>query len=156
MSKYTFGIKSADSYLLSLSEAYRQFRSDDLDANKALDCAMRAWHISEWIYKEFNLEATQGTLQQYQKRLASAHDFLAFMHDVANGLKHCTLSQPLSSVDDSGTHLGDFSNDFDFSFDVSCLVLKLEDDTERIFILELEKAIEHWRAYLDGLRTQQS
>ncbi len=147
-SKYAFGIKNTTEYFQSLADEFSAFKANDLDEGRALNCAVRAWHISEWVYREFNLQSSQGTIQQYQKKLAQDHDYLSFMHDVANGFKHCTLSRPLSNIEDSALHPGAFSADFNFDFDVSRLVLTLADGSERVFLIEVEKAIEYWRAYL--------
>lgn len=140
-SKYAFGIKNTADYFRALKDEFSAFKADDLDEGRVLNCAVRAWHISEWVYKEFNLQSSHGTIQRYQKKLAQDHDYLSFMHDVANGFKHCILSRPLSNIEDSAMHHGDFS----FDFDVSCLILKLADGSQRIFLIEVEKAIEYWR-----------
>ena len=151
MASHFFAIRTASDLLAKLEEDFQIFLADPLSSSKALNCVLSAWHMSDWWYEESDHTPTEQGKKEYQRNLRKDHDFFRFISDIANGSKHVRLTDLKVKVKDTRAHQGDFNNDFDFDFDVSCLKMTLSDDSERTFVIELEKALNYWRAALGSV-----
>ncbi|MEO8591542.1 MAG: hypothetical protein ABI432_19330 [Flavobacteriales bacterium] len=148
MSNYTFEIKTSSDLLRKLEKDFVEFGAHHMSSSKALNCAMSAWHLTDWVHHERAKDKSGPARSTFQKRIAATHNFLALMHDVANGGKHLGLSNPKTKVQSSyavpGSH--DLSHGY-ADHDVARLVLN-DGQTEWIFLVELEKAVNFWRVNL--------
>lgn len=150
MSNLSFDIKTTADFLKKLIEDYNEFLVDRTSSRVALNCAMTAWHLSEWTYNEFNQQlATQfTTLSLYQQSIKKQCPSLQIMHDLANGTKHYRLTKHVLVVKETTFHKGDFSSDFSRDFDISSLDIELKDGTKIYFEDEIETTISFWIQYL--------
>lgn len=150
MSTLSFDIKTSGVFFIKLLEDYGEFKSDYTSSRKALNCAMTAWHLSDWVYHEYNYKEKEEfthfpSFQKYLKELCPS---LQIMHDLTNGTKHYHLARHKPSVEDTELHHGGFSSDFSNDFDVSGLEISMKDGSRLFFEDEMETVIEFWKKYL--------
>ena len=151
MNELSFDIKNSADFLNKLLEDYRDFCKDKLSSRIALNCAMTAWHITDWTYNEFNEQLTRQfkTLGSYQQKLKDQCSSLQVMHDLANGTKHFKLTKHQPVIKGTSLHKGSFSNDFSRDFDISTLEIELKDGTKIYFEDEIENTVKFWKEYLE-------
>ena len=146
MNNLNFGKTSVDKFK-ELKEDYSEFIKDKTSTKLALDYAMNAWHLAEWIYKEYNLCVYFPTLKLYQDDVVLQCPALKIMHDLANGNKHYLITKYRPTVKNTTISTGAFSSDFSRDFDISTLVIELNDGSEIYFEDEIEKAMIYWEDY---------
>lgn len=148
---HSFNIKSSNDFLQKLVEDFEALTNNPLSSSIAINCAMTAWHLTDWVFKEYAAQHGYNDLGNF--RLSLDCPSLLIMHDIANGSKHLELSRPKSQISDTETHEGFFdSNFFDHrSFDVDTLQLVMEDGSKLSFTDEVEKAMLFWKNYIAGL-----
>jgi hypothetical protein len=104
MGEYSFAIKTAHDLFCKLKRECAAFQGSTTDSDLAWNCAVTAWHLREWLWKE-RLSVTPGadlTLfgqaftseQGYQTELNRRCPKYKFLRDVCNGSKHFDLSNP--------------------------------------------------------------
>ncbi|MGE0079355.1 MAG: hypothetical protein AB7S48_15955 [Bacteroidales bacterium] len=149
MSKYAFDIKNSKDFFEKLKLDYLDFQKDILSSRLAINCALTAWHLTDWIYEEYKDRLGFNNIGVFRKSLNC--DSLLLMHDIANGSKHFEINRPKSNISNTNLHKGGFSRDFSFDFDVSCLIIKLDSDVEKYFETEIESVIEFWKSYFEEI-----
>lgn len=150
MSKLSFEIKTSIDFFNKLQEDYIEFSNDKTSSRVALNCAMTSWHLTEWIYNEFNtqLKLSFPTLPTFQSFIKVQCPSLQIMHDIANGTKHYKLTQHKPVIKETSIHQGAFSSEFSREFDITTLNIELNNGTELYFEDEIERSINFWRQYL--------
>ncbi|MEE4259953.1 MAG: hypothetical protein V2I62_09345 [Bacteroidales bacterium] len=150
MNNLSFNIKNTRDLYNKLNEDYKEYSDDRLSSRKALNFAFTAWHLSDWIYNEFNnkLKVDYNNLYSFQSNLKKLCPSLQFMHDLTNGTKHYTLTKHNPRIKDTNLHIGDFNDDFNRDFDISMMVIKLEDGTRVCFEDEIKIVMNFWTKYL--------
>ena len=150
MNDLSFDIKTSKDFFNKLLTDYDEFSSNTTSSRVALNCAMTAWHLTEWIYSEFNQSLCNHftTLALYQQDLKRQCTSLQIMHDLANGTKHYLLTKHRPIVKETNLHQGTFDRTFDRTFDTSTLKIELNDGTKIYFEDEIKKAINFWKQYL--------
>lgn len=89
---------------LNSNDMFAKLRNDFLDyeANnsssyKAINFILTAWHLTDWLLKEFEHAHYQGTedqrLGKFRNELYQKCSSLKTMHDLANGYKHMQVDQ---------------------------------------------------------------
>jgi len=152
MSDLSFDIKTSEDFFKKLQEDYKEFCIDKTSSRVALNCAMTAWHLTEWIYNEYNsqLISNYSTLTAFQIDIKRQCPSLQIMHDIANGTKHYLLTRHRPIIKDTTLHQGAFSSDFSRDFDISTLDIELNDGTKIYFEDEIETSINFWIQYLNS------
>jgi hypothetical protein len=150
MSDLSFDIKTTSDFFKKLTEDYNEFLADKISSRVALNCAMTAWHLTDWAYNEFNnqLTAQFGRLDLYQEDIKDQCPSLQIMHDLSNGTKHYLLTRHSPKVKKTTLHRGSFNNDFNRDFDISSLDIALNNGTKIYFEDEIQKVVEFWAQYL--------
>lgn len=148
MSNFNFLTSSKELFQKLLSD-YHEFLNDPLNAFKALDWASSAWHLTDWVFNEYEQQnfTNIGTMRD---AFIQSCEELKIMHDITTGSKHFTVSRPKSDM--SGTHLheGPFSREFSLEFEVPCLMVDFKNkDSEPIDII-LEKVVDFWSLYFES------
>ena len=71
MNDLSFDIKTSKDFFNKLLDEYNEFQSGELSSRVALNFAMTACHLTEWIYNEFNylLRNQFSTLSLYQQNI---------------------------------------------------------------------------------------
>jgi len=152
MNDLSFDIKTSKDFFKKLLADYDEFCTDPTSSRVALNCAMTAWHLTEWTYSEFNhsLSNQFRTLALYQQDLKQQCNSLQTMHDLANGTKHYFLTRHRPIVKETNLHEGTFDSTFDRTFDISTLEIKLNDGTKIYFEDEIGSVITFWKLYLQS------
>src|SRR5438128_8277243 len=114
MNDLSFDIKTSKDFFKKLLDDYADFCIDKTSSRVALNCAMTAWHLTEWTYNEFYkiLSDQFTTLSVFQQDLKRQCISLQIMHDLANGTKHYLLTKHDPIIKESNLHKGAFDNSF--------------------------------------------
>ena len=150
MNDFSFDIKTSKDFFNKLLADYDEFCSDTTSSRVALNCAMTAWHLTEWTYNEFNQSLCNhfATLTLYQQDLKRQCSSLQIMHDLANGTKHYLLTRHRPIVKETNLYEGTFDKTFDRTFDVSNLEIELNNGTKIYFEDEIKNVINFWKQHL--------
>lgn len=151
MNKLSFNIENSADLFLKLKQEYSELIKDPTSSRYALNCAMTAWHLTDWIYHEYNYKSKFPKLGDFQKSLKINCDSLQIMHDITNGSKHYKLTKHVPKISNTAMHEGTFDNTFDFSFDTSRLEIIMDDGRTLLFINEIENVVNFWRDFLNNL-----
>lgn len=146
MSELSFEIKNSSDFLKKLLEDYSEFNKDDTSSRVAINCAMTAWHLIDWVYYEL-MTNEYSTLSEFQKELKTFCPELQIMQDITHSSKHHTLTRHNPSIKTTNLHGGSFNSDFSSDFDISSLVIIKKDGTKLYFDEEIEKVINFWNTY---------
>jgi len=150
MSDLTFDIKTTSDFFKKLTEDYNEFLANKTSSRVALNCAMTAWHLTDWAYNEYNnqLSAQFVKLDMYQQDIKNRCPSMQIMHDLSNGTKHYLLTRHRPIVKRTTLHRGSFNSDFNRDFDISSLDIALIDGTKIYFEDEIQKVVDFWAQYL--------
>lgn len=152
MNELSFDIRTSRDFFLKLQEDHKDFCNNTTSSRIALNCALTAWHLSEWIYNEYRsfLHGPYPKLSDFQTWIKDECGALQIMHDIANGTKHYLLNRHTPIIDQTNLHQGAFSNEFSREFDITTLDITLKNGTQIYFEDEIEKTIEFWKRYLNS------
>lgn len=152
MNDLSFSIKKPEDFFKKLQEDYIEFCKDKTSSRVALNCAMTAWHLTEWIYNEYNSQLIHSfqKLSDFQSFIKVQCPSLQIMHDIANGTKHYRLTRHNPIIKNTNLHQGEFSNDFNRDFDISTLDIELNNGKMIFFEDEIEISISFWAQYLQS------
>lgn len=150
MSDLSFSIKTSKDFFEKLKDDHQEFCKDKTSSRVALNCALASWHLSEWVYNEFNSKLVSDfpSLVDFQRYIKERCPSLQIMHDIANGTKHYLLSRHRPIIKETNLHQGEFSSDFSRDFNISTLNIDLNDGTKKYFEDEIEQSILFWSSYL--------
>jgi hypothetical protein len=153
MNKYSFDIKNSKDFFKKLKEDYEEFSTNEVSSRIALNCAMTAWHLSEWIYNEY-LEtkcAEFARLNDFHNFIKTECPSLQIMQDLSNGTKHSKITMYNPEIQNTEKYEGTFDYTFDFSFDRSSLDIELSNGTKTEFSFEIEKCIDYYKTFFENL-----
>lgn len=153
MNKLSFNIENSADLFSKLKQEYSELINDQTSSRYALNCAMTAWHLTEWVYHEYNYKSKFPKLGDFQESLKLKCDSLQIMHDISNGSKHYKLSRHMPKVSDTTVHEGTFDHTFDFTFDTSRLEITMDDGRTLIFTIEIENVINFWDDFLNNINS---
>lgn len=148
MNKLSFEIKESKDFFIKLEQEFKDLNNCPESSRYALNCAMTSWHLTDWVYHEFNYKARFPKLSDFQEDLKRQCDSLQIMHDISNGSKHYKLTRHIPKISETEMHEGTFDNTFDSTFDISGLEIIMEDGRTLLFIEEIEKTIIFWEKFL--------
>ena len=152
MSELSFGIKNSSDLLTKLIDEYIEFEDNILSSRLAINLAMTAWHLAEWVYHEFYSIRDE---EEYLKDLKKQCPSLKIMHDITNGSKHFKLREgtkkntKVKSTDKSNNDFarGDFALG---DFEVEALIIKMKNDETKYFEIEIKTVIDFWKEYFSN------
>jgi hypothetical protein len=145
MRNLSFDIKNASDFFKKLLEDHEEFKKEPLSSRLAINCAMTAWHIIDWIYWEYH--SSDSSLSKFQIKMKNECPSLQIMHDITNGAKHYKLTRHMPEVKDTSLHKGGFSSGFSLGFNISILVLEKEDGSILYFEEEIANVVLFWQGY---------
>ena len=129
---------------------YHDFLEQKTDSRRAIHAALSAWHLHEWVHE--SQRGTDGypfrTARAFGTHIRERCSPLGALRDISNGSKHVRATQN-PRISDTRLHRGAFSNAFSRGFDISALLISIDDGTERYFEDILTEAIEWWQGYLE-------
>jgi len=147
---HSFDIHTSADLLVKLRQEYEDFKKEPLSSRYAINGAMTAWHLCEWIWAEHN--ATVQPLSQdsklggFQSYLISQCPELEIMQAITNGSKHFKVSSKSGGARVKATelHRGAFNRGFSRGFDISLLKIELDDGSTVIFDDVIERVVMFW------------
>jgi hypothetical protein len=145
----TFGRQGSRDVLNALKEKADAFEKDPLNSELANQCAIDAWSLCDWVFKDLGARLGIHTLTELQSSMRAMYPNLALLQDVANASKHKDITLYEPRLKEAKNHLGAFERGA-FSptaFNVSALVLVGKDDSEIWFDDALKDVIRHWDDY---------
>lgn len=151
MNKLSFGIKSSKDFLNKLIADFDGYLESGNSSRIALNCAMTSWHLTEWIYHEFDFKNQYSNEYKFQQHIKGLCSSLQIMHDLSNGTKHFKLKTHKPEVKETERKVGAFDNTFDFSFERTMLKIVMPKNKILVFDNELKKTIDFWTDYLNKL-----
>jgi hypothetical protein len=144
----SFELRNSADMLGKLKFDAAEYLADNESSYKALNYAMTAWHLSEWVYHEFKASEF-NTLSKFQEALKLKCPEIQIAHDISNGSKHYKLNRHYSQTLSTKYHRGFFSSDFyskDF-FDVSGLVVEMRSGEQHYFTEIVMSIRDFWLEY---------
>lgn len=145
----SFGLDALTA-LVAFKNAVERFRDDILNEDLARDCAIKAWHLCDYAFKELDSKSQFYKLKNLKKHVKDCCPELAYLQDVCNASKHVEITYP-SNIDETNHYRGDFCpKDFDSrDFDTSRLEIKLSDDQTIPYIYVVDRAVDFWSKFFD-------
>ncbi len=151
MGDLSFDIKTPYDFFEKLKEEFSDLEQNPLSSRYAINCAMNAWHLVDWVYwNYFKLEYPRVGV--FRDNVRSQCFSLEIMQDVSNGSKHyeITMYEPptKNAVIDLGSNIP-----FDMNQNLGDAYLKVvsKDGKEYDFIEEVKKCIDFWEEFLKKL-----
>ena len=147
----SFGRNNSRDVLTALVQQAAAFRADPLNIELANHCAITAWTLCDWVFKEHGTKLGFNNLNAAQLSIKTQCPNLSLFQDVANASKHRNITHYKPKLKKAIEYDGAFQRDvFDSeAFDVSALVLVREDDSEIWFDDSLEDVLRFWIKYFD-------
>jgi hypothetical protein len=145
MSSLSFDIKTSKDFFKILLEDYKEFDGNRTSSRHALHCAIIAWHMIEWVHKEFESQLSEDL---FKKKIVQQCPSFEIMRDIADGTKHSQLGRKNLLVKETELHRGVFSEVFSREFDTSHLYVILSDGAKIYFEDEIKKVVLFWTEYL--------
>lgn len=165
--EHSFDIKSAYDFYEKLQAEHASLGDEPLSSRHAINFAMTAWHLVEWIWwdllegcpsrtRSLGIDShSECAFRQYVRRECPA---IVCMEDIANGSKHCKRSTNRKSKKVARTehHRGPFSSGFNRGFDISRLQVELDDGTVEWFEDLADRVLHYWDSLLPRIRPKDS
>lgn len=144
-----FDIQNSRDCLKDLRDTISDFKKDSLNPRIARYGAIVAWSICEWVFEEHGsrLGYKKKELDKLQEDIRNACPELEYLQDLANFLKHKTITKYTPSLYRAYKKKGAFSQGFSRDFDISSLMLELNDGRKLWFEDVIEKALSFWEEY---------
>ncbi len=144
----SFELKSSADMLRKLLADIDDYLNNDESSSKALNCAMTAWHLTEWVYHEFKINEF-NSVSKFQQHMKERCPQLQIVHDISNGTKHYSLTKHTPKVSTTKHHDGDFDARFFDSnfFDVSGLKVQMKTGEEFYFSDVIKLISDFWVKY---------
>lgn len=152
MNQLSFEVRTTTDFFHKLMDDYNEFLKNITSSRLALNCAMTAWHLFDWVFNEFYYTQPSpfNSVSDFQRFIKQQCRSLQIMHDLTNGTKHYLLNRRKPDVKETKLHNGGFSREFSRDFDISILEIELNDGTTVYFEDEIKNVIEFWRDYLNS------
>ncbi len=145
----TFDLQSSRDCLEDLRGTSSDFRKDPLNPRIARYGAVAAWSICDWIFEEYGSRLGYKSLTSLQEDVRGKCPELDYLQDLANSLKHKTITRYIPSLTEAYKRKGAFSNAFSRGFDVSGLMLTIQDGRQLWFENVIEDALSFWDRYFE-------
>ena len=100
-----------DTLVQAFRTAVQRLKDDDLDVDLARDCAGKAWHLCDHVFKALGSNSEFAKLTQFQEHIKAACPELAYLQDICIESKHAQITMYKPRIDDARVHIGDFSRE---------------------------------------------
>ena len=152
----SFGL-NALSALEALRTAVKKFRHDDLNEDLARDCAGKAWHLGDHVFKVLNAlgpNPPYAELSAFQNQVREDCPELAYLQDICNETKHAEITRYTPRIVEARLHGGAFSRAFSRGFHISRLEIELCGGETVSFNDVIDRALDYWSKFFDdhGIR----
>ena len=148
----SFGRKNSSELLNTLKKQSGELAKSPLDTELANQCAINAWSLCDWVFKEHGKQLGLTELKQLQVQMKQNCPSLALLQDVANASKHMKITKFTPTLKVAEKHDGLFDPElFDSSFfDVDALYLERVDDSKILFEIALNDVIKLWDDFFNS------
>ena len=102
----TFGRQTSADVLSALKKEAAAFQKDPLNTELANQCAIDAWSLCDWVFKEYGTKLGLEKLDQLQTHMKQQCPQLAFFQDVANASKHKEITKYVPRLKEAKDHHG--------------------------------------------------
>ena len=150
----------APSLLEDLKNSVGRLKDDDLNEDLARDCACKAWHLCDHIFKAVGPNPRFTSLKELQDHVRNACPELAYLQDICIESKHGEITRYEPHIEEAHHHRGGFSKAFSRGFDISRLEIKLLGGQTVFFLDVVNRAVGFWSDFVKsrapaggGLRT---
>ena len=147
----TFDLQNSRDCLDDLRETISDFKKDRLNPRIARYGAVVAWSICDWVFLERGLQLGYKNLTSLQIDVREKCPGLGYLQDLANSLKHKTITMYKPALEEAFERKGAFSSGFSRDLDVSGFMLATQDGRELWFEDVIEEVLSFWEEYLEGM-----
>jgi hypothetical protein len=143
MSGY-FNLRSARDCLEDFRQKLEDFKSDNLNVDKATACAEACWSVVEWAGHEIHgpINGRKG-LSPFRQDVLNGCPSLAYVRDLTDKRKHRKLDRPFI-VETEEHHIGAYSSSYSRAYDISCLTISTKDG-QRLYVEDIfDECLAFW------------
>ena len=121
MNNLSFEITTPKDMLNKLFMEVGDYEKQLTSSRHAINAAMTAWHLVEWIYFDFDFKTKFPKISDYKREIKLLCPKLQIMLDIANGSKHFQITNYPPKVTETKLHEGAYSDDYSSDYDISRL-----------------------------------
>ena len=146
--KRSFGLDAA-ALFEELRAAVERFKADDLDRTLARECAAKAWHLCDHVYKALGSDSRFQNLQNLQASVRESCPELGYLQTICIDYKHGEVRKP--RIEEARLRVGDFSRE-DFNsddFHTSRLEILLPGGQVVPFNDVIDRAVDFWARFME-------
>ena len=143
----TFDIQNSRDCMEDLRDTISDFKKDRLNPRIARYGAVVAWSICDWIFEEHGSQLGYTELKDLKEDIKEQSPELKYLQDLANSLRHKTITRYTPSLYRAYEKKGAFSQGFSRDFDISGLRLVVNDGRQLWFEDVIEEALSFWNDY---------
>ena len=143
----TFDLRNSRDCLEDLRGTVSDFKKDRLNPRIARYGAVVAWSICDWVFEEHGSCLGYKELTDLQKDIRKKCPELEYLQNLADSLKHKTITRYTPSLHKAYKKKGAFSQEFSRAFDISRLMLTVQDGSQLWFEDVIEEALAFWDGY---------
>lgn len=100
---HCYDIKNSRDFFRKLLDEREDFLKNPTSARFAINCAITAWQLHDWVYAERNKYPFMGQFKsksEFRNFLYAKEDFRT-IHDLADGAKHYQLTSRITTILDT-------------------------------------------------------
>jgi hypothetical protein len=143
MGQFSFDIQDSKGLFDKLVRDYNLFLADKTSSDKAINFSITAYHLYEWTEAELNKDE-QESLRNKRKQIQE--DF-QIIRDITNGSKHKDINNYVPKLKTAKKHNGSFSSAFSRGFDITVLLVEMNDGREMYFEDIAERVYMFWNNF---------
>lgn len=144
---YSFNTRTSADKLTELLQQYEEFKADNTYSSKAVELSTNSWHLTDWVFEEYKAIHHQDTIGDFRETLYPICPSLNIMHDIANGSKHSKVSRPKATIKETRKHDGEYSQEYSSEFNITTLLIEMQDESILYFVDEINAVINFWMDY---------
>jgi len=145
-------LTSPEDLFQKVQSDFTEFSQNIGSTYKAMDCAVGAWHLTDWVFEHYEKSAygSAGIGNMRGHFITQCPD-LATMHDIATGSKHFTVSRPKSNMTNNQIQLEDrVAPTVAETVGADWLIIKFENGDEEPMYSLLNRVICFWKSYFEA------
>jgi hypothetical protein len=143
MGQFSFDIKDSKGLFDKLTRDYNTFLTDKISSDNAINFSVTAYHLYEWTESELD-QKRKDELKNKRKQVQQ--DFQV-IRDITNGSKHKDITHYPPKLKTAKKHNGGFSSAFSRGFNMTVLLVELQDGTELYFEDIADRVYKFWDDY---------
>ena len=142
----SFGL-DAPSALEAFKTTVEKFEDDNLNEDLARDCAIKAWHLCDHVFKALGSNSQFQDLEDLRDHVRRNCPDLSYLQDICNESKHAEITKYKARIKKAHLHRGAFSRDFSRDFNISRLEIELPSNQKVFFRDVVDRAVKFWSKF---------